>query len=497
MQFDFSKLKASGALNSQNAFSTALRAAEEVITRHRENQSYARDAVTLLCEMTAERETAQAGAAALFPALIERLNDSFDPRACALYDRIMAQVIDFYRRLPDGGKLDAGLRSFGLLNESDLLIRKSGIAAANPALNIERGVIRKAILLSRVTIGADVAVTSVILARLREALPDAEFVILGSHKLRDLYGGDQSLSIRVIDYDRSGGVLSRLNSWLDLVHAINDEMSDLKTEELLLIDPDSRLTQLGLLPLLRDERNYFFFESRSFQWPGVSRLGALASRWIDEILGAHQPAFPFVALAAEHRAFGKALGEKMRRDRSEQLVTVSLGVGGNPNKRISDWFEEELIQQLSEESMLILDKGASHEEREQIDRIVKQLRSRSKKVVEVNERNLAEALREEAIRTDVLTWNGGIGEFAGLIAASDQYIGYDSAGQHIAAALGVPVLTIFVNSNSPTFAERWQSYGSGKIKILKIDAGELKNSTDREKTVLLEVIRDVYSPPRR
>jgi ADP-heptose:LPS heptosyltransferase len=32
-------------------------------------------------------------------------------------------------------------------------------------------------------------------------------------------------------------------------------------------------------------------------------------------------------------------------------------------------------------------------------------------------------------------WDGSIGAFAGLIADSDQYIGYDSAGQHIAAAM--------------------------------------------------------------
>src|SRR5262245_9107717 len=144
MDFDISKFKASGALNSQNAFSSALLAAEEIITRHRDNQAYARDAVTLLCEMTAKRETAQAGVAALFPALIERLNDSFEPGACALYDRIMAQLIDFYRRLPEGQKLDAGLRSFGLLNESDLLIRKSSIATTNPTMRIDRSIIRKA-----------------------------------------------------------------------------------------------------------------------------------------------------------------------------------------------------------------------------------------------------------------------------------------------------------------------------------------------------------------
>ena len=482
MQFDFSKLKASGALDGPGAYQSALHAAEAVINRQRNGNSYARDAVTFLCQLTAEKETAEAGVAALFPALIEPLNDSFDPRACSLYDRVMAQVIDFYRRLPEGKKLDAGLRSFGLASESDLLDRKAKLwqRTLNP---VARSSIKKAVLLSRVTIGADIAVTSVLSARLREALPNAELVLLGSHKLRDLYGGDSRLRIRALDYDRSGGVLSRLQSWLEVVRASEEEESDLKPDEFILIDPDSRLTQLGLLPVLRNERNYFFFESRSYRKPGASRLGELASRWVDELFAENsaENSLPYLALPAEQRAFGQALAAKLRGAGPSQLVTVSLGVGGNPNKRLSDSFEAALIQYLSEGARLILDKGSTREEREQIDRIVALLRAGGKTIVEVKKENASELLLGETIgAADVVTWQGGIGEFAGLIAAGDRYIGYDSAGQHIAAALGVPVLTIFVNSNSPVFAERWRSYGAGEIDcvIVEPDDQELSRIDD-------------------
>jgi hypothetical protein len=489
MQFDFKKLKDSGALNAETAFQLALRATDQVISHHRANKPYAREAVALLCEMTADAETARAGVAALFPSLIERLNDSFDPRACSLYDRVMAQVIDFYRRQPDGKRLDGGLRSFRLANEADLLQRKSEISHEDRTVHpTHLKTVRRVLLLSRVTIGADVAITSVIAARLREVLPDVQFVLLGSHKLRDLYGGDPQLRIREIAYDRTGGVLSRLNSWLDVVQVIEDETRELKPEEFLLIDPDSRLTQLGLLPLLRDERNYHFFESRGFHRPGAGRLGQLASLWVDDLLGAPSRAFPYVALPGEDRAFGQEIAENMRRAGAAHLITVSLGVGGNPNKRLSDSFERELIGRLLEESTLILDKGASPEEREQIDRIVSLLREQGKTIRAVNEGNAAESLQQGPIRADVLTWDGGIGRFAGLIAASDQYIGYDSAGQHIAAALGVPVLIIFVNSNSPTFAERWQSYGPGVIKFLNIDVEELQTNPERENGLLQEIM---------
>ncbi|MCI0525379.1 MAG: hypothetical protein L0Y75_08975, partial [Acidobacteria bacterium] len=196
---EFRDRRDGGSLNAEYASHLSLRAAENIINFHHEFDGYLRDAVTLLCEITASEnpEIARAGVLALFPALVERLNDSFDPAACKLYDRIFAQVIDFYRRLPEARELDQALRDFGLMNESDLLTRKSRISnpksqisnlkspIPNPQSQISnlKSPISKILLLSRVTIGADVAVTSVIIAKLRSLLPQAEFVLLGSGKL--------------------------------------------------------------------------------------------------------------------------------------------------------------------------------------------------------------------------------------------------------------------------------------------------------------------------
>ncbi len=450
-----------------------------VIAHHRDSNGYLRDAVALLCEITAseDREIARAGVAALFPALIERLNDSFDPAACKLYHQIFAQVIDFYRGLPEAREFDKALRNFGLMNEADLLTRKSRISNLKFPIPNPQSQISKVLLLSRVTIGADVAVTSVIIAKLRNLLPQAEFVLLGSRKLRELFGGDPRVRIHEIKYERGGGVLSRLTSWIDVIEAVNDEVKGLDTDEFWLIDPDSRLTQLGLLPLLKDERNYFFFESRSYQHENATRIGQLASCWLDEITGTTGEAFPYVALPAEHRNFGQSVCEKLRRTGSH-IIAISLGVGGNPRKRISDQFEFELVNHLIADSTLILDKGASNEERQQINRIVAMLRAGGKTVVEINQQNSAAVISQEKIQADAITWDGSIGAFGGLIAASDEYIGYDSAGQHVAAALRVPALTIFVNSNTRTFAERWQSHGSGLIEALNLDAGRIPANAD-------------------
>ena len=73
-------------------------------------------------------------------------------------------------------------------------------------------------------------------------------------------------------------------------------------------------------------------------------------------------------------------------------------------------------------------------------------------------------------RPTILRWEGGIGSLAGLIAASDRYLGYDSSGQHLAAALGVPGITLFLTDNPPIFAERWHPSGKGEIQVLCPDA---------------------------
>jgi ADP-heptose:LPS heptosyltransferase len=506
---EFRDRRDKGELNAEYASRLSLQTAENVINFHREFDGYLRGAVTLLCEITASenQQIARAGVQALFPALVERLNDSFDPAACKLYDRIFAQVIDFYRRLPEAREFDQALRNFGLMNETDLLTRKSRISNPQSRISNLKSPISKILLLSRVTLGADVAVTSVIIAKLQRLLPQAEFVLLGSGKLRELFGGDPRVRVREIKYERGGGVLSRLTSWIDVLEAVNDEVRGLKPDEFWLVDPDSRLTQLGLLPLLKDERNYFFFESRSYQGRKPAddpnpqfairkpqSIGQLALLWLDEITGATGEAFPYVALPVEHQNFGQSIREKLRRAGASHIVAISLGVGGNPRKRISDEFELELINHLIADSALILDKGASAEERDQINRIVATLRANSKTVVEINEQNFADVISQEKIEADAVTWDGGIGAFAGLIAASDGYIGYDSAGQHIAAALAISTLTVFVNSGSTTFAERWRSYGSGLIEVLNVDAARMSNDANQS---LVNELMGWYKAMRR
>ena len=62
-----------------------------------------------------------------------------------------------------------------------------------------------------------------------------------------------------------------------------------------------------------------------------------------------------------------------------------------------------------------------------------------------------------------------IGEIAAIIAKCDEYIGYDSACQHIAAALQTPCLTIFAGSNNMRFIRRWSAFGANSCQIVHVD----------------------------
>jgi len=234
------------------------------------------------------------------------------------------------------------------------------------------------------------------------------------------------------------------------------------------VDPDSRLTQLGLLPVTEDDAAYYFFESRSFTKPKLPRIGQLTARWLSDLFEPGDRAlYPYAALLPEHARLGRDLCWRIRLDGGSHIAAVSFGVGGNPRKRISEAFETELLAALLDNgSRIVLDKGVG-EEVERANRIIAALRDRGKNVAEAEEGAVPKRSEREKLRCDVLAWQGGVGLFSALIAASDLYIGYDSAFQHVAAALGVPVIDIFADLRSPLFVSRWAPHARGRVKVVK------------------------------
>jgi ADP-heptose:LPS heptosyltransferase len=475
---EFRELRAHGALSTAVTERLAMEAASAFFDRFERRGEYLADSITLLAEISTleEASLAEPGRLATFPLLVERLSDSFDPRLCPLYDRAFGQMISLCRQLPSGEKIDAALRRFGLESAADLVERKARLRNRPAMLDPrDRERVRKVLVLSRVTLGADVAISSIVLQKAKRSFPQAELVVFGSPKLLQLFGGDEDLRIRPIRYQTEGGLLERIASWLPVVEAVEQETRGLFADEYVLIDPDSRLLQLGLLPALEDESRYFFLESRSFGELGQGSMSRITLRWLSSILGGpdskDDEILPAVSLRQPDREFGRDLCRRLPKGGSRWLVALSFGAGGNPDKRLADPFEEQLLLRLLERgSIVLLDKGFGEEERGRANRLCARVRANAKTVMEMDETSASAVVGEEELRCHMLTWHGEIGRFAGLIGASDEYIGYDSAGQHIAAALGVPTIDIFTHHASPVFRERWTPCGRGAAHVISQDA---------------------------
>jgi len=313
--------------------------------------------------------------------VVERLGDLFEPRLCETYDRLFTQAI--LRITPE---LESRLRK--------------------PAEHAVPDTAHRVYVLSRVTLGADVAVTSVLLDAAKRRYPGAEIVFVGPLKSYELFESDSRIKHRPAPYARSGALKDRLrasaNLWLD---------------DGIVIDPDSRLSQLGLISMC-DEHNYFHFPSRAYGGDSNEPLAKLAARWAHQVFGV-EGAKPFIA--------------PLRSTDSPADITVSLGVGENASKRLDDAQERELLHALADTGASILvDKGGSAEERERVER---------------------------ALVPGMRTHDGSFAPFAAQIAMSKLFVGYDSAGGHVASACGLPLISIAKGFVSERMAARWRPNG--------------------------------------
>ena len=340
------------------------------------------------------------GGQSLFGILAEGLADRFEPALCDVYARLFAQAID-------------------PANSAALVARYRRIREARRV----DGEPRTVFVLSRVTLGADVAVTSVLLAAARQRFPQAQIVFVGPSKNYALFAADPRICHAAVAY-RRGSLGERL--------AVRQDLEALlAAPDSVVIDSDSRLTQLGLLPVCPEER-YHLFESRGYGGSGGASLPQLAAEWAAETFGIAD-ARPYVALAD-----GPA--QALR-----GAIAISLGVGENPAKRLPDPFEENLLELLAETgATLAIDKGAGGEEAARVER----------------------AVERSGVRA--VFWDGSFAGFAAIIAASRLYVGYDSAGQHVAAAAGVPLVSVFAGFPAPRMFDRWRPTGDGAA-VIRVD----------------------------
>jgi ADP-heptose:LPS heptosyltransferase len=484
----------------------------EFLSEHRASGVYLRDRIARLAELATneDRQVAESATRAFFTALVERLADSFEPDAVSLYNRAFAQVIQACRLDPRSDLLHHELERFGLCSGDDLIARAEKLREVSrltePADRADN--VQRVIVLSRVTLGADVAITSVIIERMKLRFPRAEIVLVGRTKAPELFGGDPRVRFKEIAYCRAGTTIERLLTWIDLLRCVRELTDGLMRGEYLIVDPDTRLTQLGLLPvehtdsplrrphprehdLTAPESEYLFFPSREYGSSTARSLSELTSSWLDEVFGKSVITYPRVSLRSDDIESARNLMNRMKRG-SRPIIAINFGVGENQLKRVGGDFESSLVARLIQEgAAIVLDKGAGEDEISRADAVIAEAtgierEGRRVRAVEIDEQSLMGAPSSGQLDAEVLVWNGRIGMFAGLIGESGLYIGYDSAGQHIAAALGIPCIDVFAGFSSPRMLERWRPTGKAEARIVAVDTLSSGGSTN---DVVSEVLR--------
>ncbi len=337
----------------------------------------------------------------LFRVVAEGLSDRFDPELTEAYGEVFAEVVAAAR--PEW-------KAAELVDRYRRVRQPRRFSGPDP---------RSVYVLSRHTLGADVAITSVVLDGLKRRFPEARIRFVAGEKSYALFAADPGIEHVPIVYGR--GLAQRIGVWPGSWE-----------DRSIVVDPDSRITQLGLVPVCPEE-NYYFFDSRAAD--GDESLGALVRSWLDETFGIDEAE---AYIAPMEIAEGTA------------AIAVSFGVGGNRAKRVEDPFEWQLIDALCKCGTVIVDSGAGGEEAERVERA--------------------------CAGTSARIYRGAFARFAALIREARLYVGYDSAGQHVAAACGLPLVSVFAGYPCERFLKRWRPTGRGPITVIARLPGEPASS---------------------
>lgn len=394
------------------------------------------------------------GLRALFGGVIEALNDRLDSAARRLSDRVMLRVL--WRCCRADLRLAGVLDEISVRNEAQLWERRQQLDHPAPLPDGSRRVA----VLSRVTVGADIALTSIALRHLHAACPGAQVVLVGDQRLAGLFAGWDWLELRPLAYPRRGPLGERLLGWLALRRILSD--CDL------VLGPDSRLDQLGLLPCCPVSQ-YRLWASTQPDQAAPQPLSQLLDAWCARQFGSPAGLLPALALdqqaTARRHSLAAAFGPA-------PICAVKLDHGGTPNKALPRAAELAILRRLRERGWrILLDRGFGETELAASDALLAELGWQAVELDDSGQDLGQEPLQLQAgalATVPVLRFHGSIAGWAAALANCQLALAYDSVGHHLAAALGVPLISIFTGHPSPAFVTAWSPQGPGPRQLLTL-----------------------------
>jgi ADP-heptose:LPS heptosyltransferase len=419
------------------------------------------------------------GLSALFAGVVEPLNDGFTPAGRALYAHLMARIVwRIASRVP---ALQQALASLQVRDLAALNARYQQARRGDAAL--PGGPVTRIVVLSRVTIGADILLCSVVLQRLHQRYPEAELVLLGDAKLGGLFNGLPQVRVRPLTYARRGPLRDRLASWLSVLEAVRAENPQL------VVAPDSRLDQLGVLPVCAEQERYMLWENVQDERPPAHSLCDLLDRWLCARLGTppKPAALPMLRFDARTRAIHDRLAAAFG---PRPLVAVKLDHGGNPAKALPRAGELALLARLRALGWrVLLDRGFGTEELQNSDDLVRAL---GWQALDIDDSGgglglaVADLPPQSLAQAELVRFHGSISGWAAGCACATLAVSYDSVGHHLAAALGIPVVVAFTGFSDPDFPVAWQPRGRARVSLIEIPTAD-KHQPDAWQALLAAV----------
>jgi ADP-heptose:LPS heptosyltransferase len=386
----------------------------------------------------------------------------------------LARMVCCLRDTPPARTMHGLLMDLGFHNENQLLAGYHRLLHEPPLSRQAMDSIRQILLPSRITIGADVVITGVLAQRLARAMPQAEIVVAGPAHIPRVFYATPRLRHLPLAYERHGSMTNRITVWADLYCQAAEERRRLNPNEFLVVDTDSRLTQLGLLPLVGQGATRLFPSRQDVAGGASTSLPELANRWCDHMFGPDEHVWPTVSFAPSHleaaRRYVAGRGNAF-------FLVISLGVGNNEAKRVPAPFEKDLLLSLLQENntLILLDSGTQKSGMDRVEGLLDACQSHAFATAFLHEDELAS--KQPPFRHGVVGFRGTIGALGALIGQADGFFGYDSCCQHIASALNTPSVIAFAGAPNTRFQDRWRSQGSaGRTATVAVPPGTAWNN---------------------
>ena len=353
-------------------------------------------------------------------------------------------LLDSYINFPQGQWMKLYFKRLGISSVENLINY-----ANTPSKDIQcRQKLKKIAVLSRVTIGADIAISSIIVQRLRKTFPQAEICFLGDHSTNLLLmQGAGANRVHLMEKHSTLNITHYFSSWRYLVDFFASENYDI------IIDPSSRFTQAGLLPLTPlPATNHLIFEDNVYPDGKILKNGELVNWWLDNILKEKQTIYPHVKVEEEDVSLARRM--LMQYFQNDHVPWVSLVLSGNLLSKSDKYFslneELRLATELIKSGRKILLIRAQGMDGVRTDRLAELLREKGMSLPFLDVTTAFEKVQNAC---QGLIIEGTIQLISSFLKNTDLIISYDSMGAHLGSALNVQTIVIYLSSKGSP--DRW------------------------------------------